>query len=133
VSGSLPGERRGGRQAGTPNKRTAALARAQAESSEKVTQALGPAAFDGDALSFLQLIYRDATQAVETRLHAAKAAVAYEMPRLQSIAMDVKQPRNSSPFVVTINRDMSPQEAADHYARTLKDFEDIALRVVREV
>jgi ribonuclease VapC len=36
-----PGERRGGRQRGTPNRRTVALEKAQAEASEKVTQALG--------------------------------------------------------------------------------------------
>jgi hypothetical protein len=145
MRGSAPGERRGGRQPGTPNKRTQTLALAQAEASERVTQALGPAAFDGDALSFLQLIYRDATQAVETRLHAAKAAVAYEKPRLQTIAMDVKQPRDSAPFViirqiVDANETtglkpphMTAQEAADAYAATLKDFEDTARRVASEI
>ena len=70
-----PGERRGGRERGVKNRRTLALAQAQAEASEKVTQALGPDAFNGDALAFLQAIYRDTAQAVETRLQAARAAV----------------------------------------------------------
>jgi hypothetical protein len=131
MRGSAPGERRGGRQRGVKNRRTVALAQAQAAASEKVTQALGCTAFDGDALSFLQLIYRDATQAVETRLHAAKAAVAYEKPRLQSIAMDVKQPRDSAPFVI-VQQHMTAQEAAEAYAATLKDFEDTVRRVAKE-
>ena len=145
MAGSLKGERRGGRQRGTPNRRTVALEAAQAEASERVTQALGPAAFDGDALSFLQLIYRDATQAVETRLHAAKAAIAYETPRLAAMTLDVKQPRDSAPFViirqiVDANETtglkpphMTAQEAADAYAATLKDFEDTARRVASEI
>ncbi len=41
MRGSAPGERRGGRQRGVPNKRTVALAQAQAEASEKITAALG--------------------------------------------------------------------------------------------
>jgi hypothetical protein len=82
MRGSAPGERRGGRQRGTPNKRTEALAQAQAEASEKITAALGPDAFDADALSFLQVIYRDKKQAVEVRLQAARAAISFETPQL---------------------------------------------------
>jgi hypothetical protein len=87
MRGSVKGERRGGRQPGVPNKRTVALAQAQAAAAAKVTQALGSTAFDGDALALLQMLYRDKAQSVETRLHAAKAAIAYEKPRLQSIAL----------------------------------------------
>jgi hypothetical protein len=82
MSGSIKGERRGGRQRGVPNKQTVALAQAQAAASERVTQALGPAAFDGDAHALLCSIYRDTTQPMELRLHAAKAAVPFEKPRL---------------------------------------------------
>jgi hypothetical protein len=132
MSGSVKGERRGGRQRGVPNKRTVALARAQATASEKVTQALGPAAFDGDAHALLVSIYRDTRVTLELRLQAAKAALPHEKPRLQTIAMDVKQPRDSAPFVV-IHRNMSPQEAAEAYAATLKDFEDTVRRVAKEI
>jgi hypothetical protein len=88
MSGSGPGERRGGRQPGTPNKRTAALARAQAAASEKVTLALGLAAFDGDAHAFLMAVYKDSALPMELRLHAAKAAVAYEKPRLAAVTLE---------------------------------------------
>jgi hypothetical protein len=132
VSGSLPGERRGGRQTGTPNKRTEALTRAQAEASEKVTLALGPDAFNGDAHALLVSVYRDMNLPMELRLNAAKAAVAYEKPRLQAIAMDLKQPRDSAPFVI-VQQNMTAKEAAEAYARTLKDFEDTARRVAKEI
>jgi hypothetical protein len=87
MSGSVKGERRGGRQRGVKNKRTAALAQAQADAAAKVTQALGDAAFDGDAHALLVSVYRDTTQPMELRLNAAKAAIAYEKPRLQSVTM----------------------------------------------
>jgi hypothetical protein len=85
MRGSAPGERRGGRQRGVKNRRTLALAQAQAETVEKIALALGPAGFDGDALAFLQALYRDTTQAVETRLHAARVAVAYEKPKVDPV------------------------------------------------
>jgi hypothetical protein len=88
MRGSAPGERRGGRQRGTPNRRTLALAQAQAETTVKIAAALGSDAFNGDALAFLQAIYKDRTQAVELRLNAARHAVAYERPRLAAIALD---------------------------------------------
>jgi len=132
MRGSVKGERRGGRQHGVPNKRTVALAQAQATASEKVMQALGDAAFDGDAHGLLTSVYKDTTQPMELRLQAAKAAVAYEKPRLQSIAMDVKQPRDSAPFVI-VQQHMTAQEAEDAYARALKDFEEIARKVVEEI
>jgi hypothetical protein len=82
MRGSAPGERRGGRQRGTPNKRTVALETAQAASAAKVTQALGDAAFEGDAHAFLVAVYKDKAQPVELRLHAARAAIPFEKPRL---------------------------------------------------
>ncbi len=87
MRGSVKGERRGGRQPGVSNKRTVALAQAQAAAAEKVTAALRDAAFDGDAHALLVSVYRDTTQPMELRLNAAKAAIAYEKPRLQSVTM----------------------------------------------
>ncbi|MGC1859666.1 MAG: hypothetical protein WA733_00700 [Methylocystis sp.] len=84
MGGSLKGERRGGRQRGTKNKRTLDLARAQAETSEKFTAALGPAAFTGDAHALLMSIYRDASQPVELRVTAARAAIPFEKTRLSA-------------------------------------------------
>ncbi len=84
MRGSAKGERRGGRQRGTPNKRTRELARAQAEASEKITAALGATAFEGDAHALLVSVYKDAAQPTELRVTAAKAALPFEKPRLAS-------------------------------------------------
>ena len=97
MRGSAPGERRGGRQLGVKNRRSLALEAAQAAAATKIAQALGPAAHDGDALSFLQLIYRDGAQPMDMRLHAAKAAVGYERPRLVAAAVAVAVAPDSGP------------------------------------
>jgi hypothetical protein len=120
MSGSGPGERRGGRQPGTPNKRTEALARAQAEASERVTQALGPDGFQGDALSFLQLIYRDTSQATETRLHAARIAVGYERPRLAAVQVENN---------VTTTQDLSSEQ----FAAFTNHLDEIVRRLASEI
>jgi hypothetical protein len=99
MAGSRKGERRGGRQKGVPNKRTVALAQAQAEASEKITAALGDAAFNGDAHALLVSVYRDTTQPMELRLHAAKAAVPFERPRLASVEAKVEAKLSWAHFV----------------------------------
>ncbi len=90
MRGSAKGERRGGRQRGTPNKRTRELARAQAEASEKITAALGATAFDGDAHALLVSVYRDTTQPTELRVTAARSALPFEKPRLASTELSGK-------------------------------------------
>jgi hypothetical protein len=57
-----------------------------ATAAEQINAALGPDAFDGDALAFLMLVYRDPRQPAGLRLEAAKAALPYEKPRIASIA-----------------------------------------------
>lgn len=116
MRGSAPGERRGGRQRGVKNRRTLALAQAQAETAEKIAAALGPAGFDGDALAFLQALYRDTTQAVETRLHAARVAVAYEKPRLSAVQLE-----------------QSPSETTIRIIGGLPQFEEMARRIANEI
>jgi hypothetical protein len=76
----------GGRKAGTPNKRTVALQSATATAAEQINAVLGSDAFEGDALAFLMLVYRDPRQPVGLRLEAAKAALPYQRPRIASIA-----------------------------------------------
>ena len=44
-------------------------------------------AFKGDAHAFLCVIYKDKDQPLAIRLDAAKAAIPYEKPRLQSTAV----------------------------------------------
>ena len=72
----------GGRQKGTLNQRPRALREA---AREKIALALGEDAFDGLAIDFLQLIYRDSSQPLPLRLDAAKTAIGYETPRLNAV------------------------------------------------
>jgi len=67
------------------NKRTVARERAQAETAVKITEALGADAFEGDAHAFLMGVYKDATQPIELRILAARAAIGYEKPRLAAV------------------------------------------------
>jgi hypothetical protein len=89
MRGSEPGERRGGRQRGTPNKRTAAREQAQTEVSLRITKALGADAFEGDAHALLVAIYKDPAQPIDVRLDAAKTAIGFEKPRLAALKADV--------------------------------------------
>lgn len=77
MRGSSPGERRGGRRKGTPNKKTA-------EHIQKV------AASGLTPLDYLLSVMRDTSEALEARLEAAKAAAPYVHPRLSTIAMSGK-------------------------------------------
>jgi hypothetical protein len=69
--GSKPGERRGGRQKGTPNKATAAKAEAIAATGET-------------PLDFMLRLMRDPLQDYATRADMAKAAAPYVHPKLAS-------------------------------------------------
>ena len=79
--GSRPGERRGGRQKGSRNERTEALDAARAHAAVLIQGAI-PDAFHGDAHALLMAIYKDPEMPLHARLDAAKAALAYEKPRL---------------------------------------------------
>jgi hypothetical protein len=81
--GSKPGERRGGRERGTPNKRTQEREAAVQEAARKL-EAVIPNAFEGDSHAFLVSIYKDPAHPIERRLDAAKAAIPYERPRLST-------------------------------------------------
>lgn len=82
--GSKPGERRGGRKAGSKNKRTIEREQAMQEAARGVEEAL-PDAFEGNALALLMAVYKDKTLPLETRMDAAKAAVRFETPPLGAI------------------------------------------------
>jgi hypothetical protein len=78
-----PGQAKtGGRKAGTPNKKTAALKQAVAEAVGAL-----PDAFEGDSYAFLATVYKDKALPLGVRLDAAKTAIAYERPRLANVAM----------------------------------------------
>jgi len=79
--GAQPGERRGGRQKGTPNKRTEKRLAAMQDAASQIAGAI-PNAFAGDSHALLVAIYKDPGQPMSLRLDAAKAAIGYEKPRL---------------------------------------------------
>src|SRR6516164_10305447 len=70
--GSLPGERRGGRQKGTPNRATAAKA------DEIAASGMTP-------LDYMISVMRDETASRPERLEAAAKAAPYVHPRLSAI------------------------------------------------
>lgn len=88
MRGSQPGERRGGREKGTPNKRTAEKA-AEVEAS-----GLTP-------LDFMLNVMRDDAQAMDLRFDAAKAAAPYVHARLSSIDANVDL---NGQLVIQINK-----------------------------
>ena len=90
---SKPGERRGGRKAGTPNKRTIERERAARDTVAKVTRAMKAAELaplEGDAHSLLVTVYKDRALPMELRVDAAKAAIRNEKPALAQIQAEIK-------------------------------------------
>lgn len=84
--GSAPGEHRGGRRKGTPNKATVAgLASAHAYMEQCDSD--DDRWFEGDGLELSQRIYRDKWLPWTLRMDAVKVAIKYERPALQSITV----------------------------------------------
>ena len=77
----------GGRLKGTPNKRPPPLAIALQEAREKALQEARDSvtAEQLDAHSLLRMVYLDPEQPIEVRIDAAKAAIGYELPKLNAI------------------------------------------------
>ena len=74
----------GGRKKGTPNKQELPLARALREAREKAEREVA-ADPNCDAHSLLRMVYLDTTLPIEVRIDAAKAAIGYELPKLNAI------------------------------------------------
>jgi hypothetical protein len=74
--GSAPGERRGGRRKGIPNRRTVLF-----------EQAIVKAAVsgDGDAVDFLTRIYEDPKIPLSVRIDCAKVVAPFQRPRLTAV------------------------------------------------
>jgi hypothetical protein len=70
------GRKTGGRQKGSPNKRTVARRLAETEAMCAL-----PEQFQGNALALLQMIYRDTKLELRVRIDAASKALAYELPK----------------------------------------------------
>lgn len=86
--GSRPGERRGGRARGTPNRRTAELQDAVAATGET-------------PLDFLLRMMRDEDQEEAKRIDCAKAAAPYVHARLNAIDLNGQV---DASFTVVINK-----------------------------
>lgn len=78
------GFKSGGRKKGTPNRRTIAQQAMENGLKEKLEEALGPNAFDGDAHAFLTWCYKNDSVPLNFRIESAGKAVAYEKPKLQT-------------------------------------------------
>jgi hypothetical protein len=74
--GSAPGERRGGRRKGTPNRRTVLF-------EEAIKHAV--VSGDGDAVDFLTRIYRNPDIPLSVRIDCAKVVAPFERPRLTAM------------------------------------------------
>ena len=73
-----PGERRGGRKSGAPNKRTQQRAEAMQEAAQKIA-AVHPDAFEGDSHALLASIYRKDPRASRSN-YLCSAAKAPPLP-----------------------------------------------------
>jgi hypothetical protein len=78
------GTRVGGRQKGTPNKRTKERERVMQETAAALDEIL-PESFKGDAHAYLMAVYKDKLMPVKDRLAAATAAIGYEKPKLAAV------------------------------------------------
>jgi hypothetical protein len=78
----------GGRKAGTPNKQTIAKDRVVREAIARLQ--VGSGSFAGDGYALLAAIYKSEDFDLPVRMDAAKAATAYERPRLANVAMTTK-------------------------------------------
>ena len=101
--GSQPGERRGGRKLGTPNRRTIAL-----EEAIKAVLATLPSA-EADAHILMQAIYRNPEMDLRTRMDAAKASLPYEKAKLLPVAAVAEVP--------LIPRNEDPDDISNHPLR----------------
>lgn len=74
-----------GRKPGSKNQRTIEREQAAAELAEKLSEALGVEAFEGDALSLMQLLYKHPGVPFDLRFEAAKVAAPFERPKLAAV------------------------------------------------
>ena len=82
-----------GRPTGAKNHHTLERQQRISEAASVIAELL-PHAFQGDAHALLMAVYKDTTLPLQTRLDAAKAAIAYEKPRLAAVehSADGNQP-----------------------------------------
>jgi hypothetical protein len=77
------GFKTGGRQKGTPNKRTVQR-EAAVQAAAALLDGTIAGAFEGDAHAFLIAVYKNPELPINLRVDAARAAIGYEKPRLNA-------------------------------------------------
>jgi hypothetical protein len=83
------GRKTGGRQRGTPNKRTAEVL---AAADRAIASLRAP--FEGDGVALLQIIYKDHAQPLNVRMSAAAMAAKFERPTMV-MTKDIPPPMSS--------------------------------------
>src|SRR5689334_6081396 len=81
----------GGRRPGSKNKLTLAKATAFNEAMKRMNDELGDKGFKGDAIEFLQWIYKNPDFDLVTRMDAAKNAAAFERPKKSETTIEDKR------------------------------------------
>jgi hypothetical protein len=82
------GGKSGGRKPGSKNKLTLALAKVREEAVAKLNQDLGPDAFKGDAIEFLQHVYKSPHFDFQTRMEAATRVSQFERAKKTETMID---------------------------------------------
>lgn len=81
----------GGRRPGSKNKLTLAKEKLRAEALKKLNEDLGPNAFSGDGIAFLQHVYKSEEFDFQTRMEAATRAAPFERPKKTESTIDDKR------------------------------------------
>jgi hypothetical protein len=84
------GGKSGGRKPGSKNKLTLALAKMREEAMAKINEELGELAFKGDAVEFLQAIYKSPHFDPDIRLQAAKDVAQFERAKKTETTVEDK-------------------------------------------
>jgi hypothetical protein len=87
------GRKTGGRQKGTPNKKTRLLKEAADTAMAQINNTLGADAFTGDGVSLLQTIYKSPAFPPEMRMEAASRAAKFERPALSAVDNKIEDKR----------------------------------------
>ena len=128
----------GGRQLGTPNKRTGELKAAVAAAAERMNELI-PDAFQGDAHAYLISLYKDPKVDMRVRLDAARAAISYEKPRQASVevtnrpgALDFANMRSDEieAALVQVLADHGVSVVGGEPASTTEALDDAALKML---
>jgi hypothetical protein len=85
------GTRSGGRKPGSKNKLTTALKQIRDEAIKKINEDLGPDAFKGDGVAFLQAIYKSPHFDADMRMDAATRASQFERAKKTESTIEDKR------------------------------------------